>query len=189
MNMKNLNIRTLIYTLISAALGLSLVTILRDDMFISNLLAGNGRFAMWHAAWHIIENNPLWGSSRPLYQEYYRAAWDIVHRFPEARYDKFLKSVGHPHNDFLGIAAYFGIPALLAYIAFMVSLLCWSWSLRNQNKKVANTMMALLCFVFIASLAENYSDYSSTFYVMLAAFALLFKQAQLKAFTKKNEQL
>ncbi len=156
-----------------------LAALMRENMFHS-LSTGNGRLQIWQASLEVVYNNPIWGVGRPHFQELYISAWDVVHGPAKDKLAIYLQgSIGHPHQDYLSIAVYYGLPALFAYLGIIAALIRWTWSIRIEDPHTAKSMAAIISFVLIAGLAENYTDYTASFYSMIGAYIILYKRHQL----------
>ena len=173
-NFQKIGLKKLLLAAIILSALFILSALMRDNMF-QGLGSFNGRIPIWQATLEVLQNNPLWGVGRSHFQGFYMEAWDVVHNDPK----NWLRTIGHPHSDYLSLAVYYGLPALLAYLGFLLSLVRWAWNIRLVDPKTSRTMAAVLSFVIIAGIAENYIDFGITFYAMLTAYIMLYKRHQL----------
>ena len=178
--LKHIDYKIILLAIFCSLVLFSIAAYLRDSMF-AGLTNFSGRTSIWPTTLEIIRQNPLWGVGHLQFMEHYQQAWDIVWGTPESPGMLFLRNqIGHPHQDYLNLAVYYGIPALIAYLCFLFSLINWAWKIRFDDPETSRLMFAVLAFVFIAGLAENYLDYTASFYMMISAYVLLYKRHQLK---------
>ena len=113
--------------------------------------AGSGRWILWKLSLGYIVKKPIFGYG------------------PEGLYLQYLSSglnFDRPHNELLQYAAFTGIPGLLLYLGFLISLF------RSRWKKIKScspeTLAAALCVVgyFASSMFGNTMFYTVPFYFM-----------------------
>ncbi|TVR11795.1 MAG: O-antigen ligase family protein [Planctomycetota bacterium] len=131
----------------------------------------SGRTFLWQATWDVVREQPLTGAGRGQFGEEMREA--IVERFPER--SQWAQRFGHPHQDYLAVAGYYGMPAVVLHVMFLLLVFFWAWRRRHESPVAASGAGGLAAFALVAGLTENYFDHSASsymFYATLAFFVL-----------------
>lgn len=136
--------------------------------------AGSGRWLIWKLSVGYIIEKPIFGFG------------------PEGLYSLYLSAglnIDRPHNEFLQYAAFTGIPGMLFYLGFLVSLFLCRW--REIKSCSSEALAAALCvFGYIgSSMLGNTMFNTVPFYFMLLGLAAaggpdsLYKRDDLSTFT------
>lgn len=105
------------------------------------------RLEIWHLAARSIAAHPLFGAG------------------PEARIDHPLGE--HPHNGYLSMAFYFGLPALVAYIALIVNALSAAIRRPPQPARQLALWMLVFTLMFMAADLANPISFINAYYLYL----------------------
>ena len=126
---------------------------------------GSNRLALWKYGLQVMIENPLFGcGNENLLEEYKRF------EMPER--------VSKPHNEFIQIGAFFGIPALIIYLCFLFSILFPILkNLKTIEPKYATT--ALICVSYlISSFFGVTCFYTTPFLYIFLGITSSFKQIE-----------
>jgi O-antigen ligase len=100
------------------------------------------RLEMWRTAAGIFVEHPLAGAGPTAFQQ----AWQQRFPGPEERF-------AEPHNAYLFYAAAYGLPGLLALVAFIVTLLRVGW--RHRDRLAGGVTLGFGLMVAVAALTNT----------------------------------
>ena len=105
------------------------------------------RLEIWHLAIRSIAAHPLFGAG------------------PEARIDHPLGE--HPHNGYLSMAFYFGLPALAAYLGLIVNAIAAALTRPAQPARRLALWMLIFTLMFMAADLANPISFINAYYLYL----------------------
>ena len=117
--------------------------------------AGSGRILLWVTAVKMIGERPLFG-------------WG-----PEMLYGEYARITGYdrPHNEYIQHAVFLGIPALLMYLAALLTLFIHQWKhLPKLQETTVIAAGAVVAYLFSA-IFGNTMFYTTPYFFMLLGFA------------------
>lgn len=117
--------------------------------------AGSGRVLLWMTALEMIPERPLFGYG------------------PEMLYGEYARITGfdRPHNEYIQHAVFLGIPALIMYLAALITMFIHQW--KHLPKLQESTIIAagaVVAYLFSA-LFGNTMFYTTPYFFMLLGFA------------------
>lgn len=134
--------------------------------------AEDGRFAIWRVAVAQIAEHPWFGlGGSNAFHESYNDAFARV--LPQA--DNEFKDQGgapHAHSSLISLAAEYGLPAMLLYLAFMVHALAPGCRARRRHPRAWALAAALAVTSLVAGLFENLSGHSASAYATYVLIGL-----------------
>ena len=117
--------------------------------------AGTGRMALWAEAVGMIPERPLFGYG------------------PEGLTGDYMAKMGvdRPHNEFIQYAVFLGVPALLLYLAALITMTAMQW--RRLKKLPATTVVAAVVVVgyLASSFVGNTMFNTAPYFWMTLGFA------------------
>jgi len=132
----------------------------------------DGRFAIWRVAAVEIAEHPWFGlGGSSIFRETYNAAFARV--LPVA--DNEFKAAGgapHAHSSLISLAANFGLPAMLLYLAFMVQALKHGYRARQRHPRAWALAAALALTSLVAGVFEDLAGHSASAYATYVLIGL-----------------
>ena len=132
-------------------IALAIVTLFLLKDYVVVLLEDDQRIFLWNGVIALIKDNPVLGCGPELFES------AIAPYMPEDYYLGLLVSLRHlhAHNQLLHIGAAMGIPVLIAWLVFMISLFV---KILPRALGAGNWDLKLYLFVFIALLVHSLLD-------------------------------
>lgn len=129
-----------------------------DDPVLEDALAGTtgdisfrAHLDQWRVAVRVIADHPLLGTGQETFPDQFpRASRQVLSPARVRFFDIFR--VESPHNVFLGVAAGAGMPALVAYVAFLIAVL---GALARAAAATADRGARLVLFAVLAALVGH----------------------------------
>jgi O-antigen ligase len=141
---------------------------------ISLLKAGNYstslgyRIAIWDVGLHGISERPLLGHGTGMALDYFDKS---IETYKGGIYKELQEFEGgithHYHNDWIEIGMNVGAFGLLVY-AYL--LYCWFRTLQTRGLEILGA--ALVCFIFLSGLTDNFIAYRQVVYLLLVITAV-----------------
>jgi O-antigen ligase len=132
----------------------------------------DGRFAIWRVSLAQINEHPWFGlGGGNAFRESYNAAFARV--LPHS--DNEFKDVGgapHAHSSLISLAAEYGLPAMLLYLAFMGQALAPAYRARRRHPRAWALAAALAATSVVAGLFENLAGHSASAYATYVLIGL-----------------
>jgi len=104
---------------VCALAGLLLSVLLFQGRLGLSAVEGDGRWSLWHLAWHVFTQHPWLGSGAGTYNEAFRAL-GLTPAHDEI-------TISHPHNLYLDMLYAHGIVGFVLGMAFLLGFLWWGY--------------------------------------------------------------
>ncbi|NRA38747.1 MAG: O-antigen ligase family protein [Planctomycetes bacterium] len=124
----------------------------------------NPRFPIWQAATHMVIDNPVVGAGG---NEGYRV---IFNHYPGSEKSD---NMADAHNVFLSITAQYGVPGLLLFLVFMISMCVNVYRRRDASPQHSYGIIAIGIFLCVSGMFEDYIGHSATSICCFACIGLL----------------
>lgn len=118
--------------------------------------ADDGRFAIWQASQHIIQDNPVFGvGGRKAYKAVYN---DVYQKTLPTTPNEFGTSGGapHAHNTQIALAAEYGLPMPGLHLLFYGAILLFCWRHRKSAPTGWHLSLGIVTTTLVAGLFEPY---------------------------------
>ena len=126
--------------------GIAVMYSQTPDRVASLFQANDPRIPLWKASVSLIIDHPLLGlGGSGRWPATIGERWQTLYGVPTP--ERFI----HPHNAFLGVAVFYGLPALVAAVAWMTCLIRTVWSSRFAPIGVGLLAMYLIGSTFDAT--------------------------------------
>ncbi len=141
---------------------------IKSELNINNEWAGSGRALIWRMSLDIIEEHPFFGAGPENLKE-------ALRQTKNKRSKVYGKLTGHTvdksHNELLHIAAVSGLPALFAYLIFLI--LIFKQNTRNIFRLSARSVIAFAVLAYLIQSLFNISviAVAPLFWVLLGILA------------------
>ena len=141
---------------------------IKSELNINNEWAGSGRALIWRMSLDIIEEHPFFGAGPENLKE-------ALRQTKNKRSKAYGKLTGHTvdksHNELLHIAAVSGLPALFAYLIFLI--LIFKQNTRNIFRLSAKSVIAFAVLAYLVQSLFNISviAVAPLFWVLLGILA------------------
>lgn len=131
--------------------------------------AGSGRIKLWKGAISYTLDHPIFGGGMECLDKYY--------------FDTYNSTIGRPHNIFLQISSFIGIPGAIIYLALILYLA------KANLKNLLNPINIIIYFTamsyFISSMFGNSMYYTSPYFMILLGLLIGMKNSMAKLDVKK----
>jgi len=160
------------------ALGIGLLLLISPASVSKMLRAEDGRFAIWRVSTLEIAEHPWFGlGGSSAFKETYNDAFARV--LPQAE-NEFKNQGGapHAHSSLMSLAAEYGLPAMLLYLAFMVQALLPGYHARRRHPRAWALAAALAVTSVVAGLFEDLAGHSASAYTTYVLIGLALATSQ-----------
>ena len=127
---------------------------------------GSGRIRIWRAAVDIIKDNPIFGTGPDTF------IYEIPFKFErlsDVTGEIITSSIPSAHNVPLNIAANTGLPSLLFYLLFVLSLI---FRLIRSRGEYSGLFVAVIISYFLQSLFSFHTCGVTTIFMLICGFAV-----------------
>lgn len=154
-------------------IGLSAVTVmLAPPLYqerLRNALSGqDGRIYIWDTAWHTFLQRPWLGVGDGAYNQAATATVTagLSPAGPEG------PEMGNAHNSFLSLLVLYGVPGLLLWSGWLLSVVRHLWKRRANHPAVWPITLATLGVFLVGGLTEDLAAYASSRFQLFFGLAL-----------------
>jgi len=163
--------RALIAFLIVAGSAVAILSYWQPLRTARALHGDDGRWIIWRTSLAIIRAHPLIGAGGP---EGYKAEynWRFSAEMPAEKNEFILGGAPHAHNSLLSIAAEHGLPAVVLYLGFIISVLMACFRRRHESAVCWRLGLALSLACLAAGMFENIAGHSVPAYAFFVTLGI-----------------
>lgn len=158
-----------------------LIIVFLTGLYFSKKDSANGRVLIWKCTWEMIAEKPFFGHGYKSFEAnymLYQARY--LEQNPDSKFTSLADNVKHPFNEFLLLAAEFGIAAFLLPALFI--FLSIRLYLKYKNK-LNFTLLLVLTGAFVLSCFSYPFKYPFTWFSVVFCIILLLRQKTEKYLT------